>query len=173
MEGPDGVVSVQRWTALYHAVYNGGHQRADARMAGMMIANEIDAAALTTFDVDPDGTNVRIHVRDRSGSPASLVLPAACVNQLLMTLPRMVQTALRNSHGDDSLRLVHPLNQFRLELGEASPGGMAQFILTLETGSGFGVSFAASEELLACLARSIFGDAMSYSGTSTAGPRPS
>jgi hypothetical protein len=84
-----------------------------------------------------------------------------------------VQTALRNSHGDDSLRLVHPLDHFRLELGEATPGGAVQFILTLETDSGFGVSFAASEELLACLARSIFGDAIGHSSTPAAGSRPS
>jgi hypothetical protein len=56
-------------------------------------SNQIEASALTTFQVDPDGAHVRLHVRDRSGSPASVVLPIDCLNQLMMTLPAMVQTA--------------------------------------------------------------------------------
>jgi hypothetical protein len=138
-----------------------------------MMANQIDAAALTTFDVDPDGARVRIHVRDQRGSPASLVLPATCADQLLMSLSKIVQTALRNSHGDDSLRLVHSLDNFKLELGEADQDGVVQFILTLETGRGFGVSFTASEDALACLARSIFADVIGYPFTQDAAPRRS
>lgn len=124
--------------------------------------NEIQAAALTSFDVDPDGACVRIHVRDRAGLPATLVLPLPCANQLLMTLPRMVQTALCNSHGDDSLRLVHPLTCYTLEAGEWLAGRGQQYILTIGTEGGFTASFAGSEDYLSALARSIFHDIPAY-----------
>ncbi len=138
-----------------------------------MNSSQIDAASLTTFDVDPDGARVRIHLRDNSGSPASLVLPTACLNQLLMSLPRMVEAALRNGHGDDSLRVVHPLDRYKIELGESTADGTQQYILTLETGGGFAVSFVASAELLASFARSIFGDVLSYPVAQDHAPRVS
>lgn len=119
---------------------------------------QIDATALTTFDIDPSGTYARLHVRDRSGQPATLKLPTDCLNQLLMTLPSMVQTALRNSHGDDSLRLVHSLDHFSLELGQPDADGRQQFILTLQTGNGFGVSFAVRREALNEIANTLATD---------------
>jgi hypothetical protein len=42
--------------------------------------SEIDAAALTTFEVALNGSSVRLNVLDQAGEPASLILPAACVN---------------------------------------------------------------------------------------------
>ena len=126
------------------------------------MASEIHAAALTTFDVDPDGRHVRINVRDTTGQLATLVLPAASANQLLMTLPLMVQTALRRTYGDESLRLVHSLDAFKLEAGELSAERGQQFILTLRTEDGFAVSFAASEDTLSGVARSIFHDIPAY-----------
>ncbi len=42
---------------------------------------------LTTFDVSPDGESFAIHVTDEQARPASLVLPAECLNALMMTLP--------------------------------------------------------------------------------------
>jgi hypothetical protein len=123
-----------------------------------MTAREIEAASLTTFAVDPDGAHVRINVCDRNGSPASLVLPAACLNQLLMSMPLMVQTALRNRYGDDSLRLVYPLERYAIELGEPDAQGKSQFILTLDEGNGFSVSFSSTADMLAQLARSLFED---------------
>lgn len=120
--------------------------------------NHIDAATLTTFDVHPDGTHVRINVRDHAGLPATLVLPAACANQLMMTLPAIVEAALRNSYKNDELRLVHPLAGYHIELGEIGEDGIQRFILTIDTGSGFRASFAVSEEMLTALARTIFSD---------------
>ena len=124
--------------------------------------SEIHAAALTTFSVDADGDSVRINVRDRAGEPAALVLPAKCAYHLLMTLPRMLETALRNRHDDESLRLVYPLEGFTLEAGETSVRGVPQFILTLDTEGGFSVSFSGSEDMLASVARAIFADVPAY-----------
>jgi hypothetical protein len=120
--------------------------------------SELDhtVTALTTFDVDPEGHYARLHVRDQSGSPATLKLPTACLQQLLMTLPTMVQMALKNLHGDDSLRLVHSLDYYKLELGQPDGSGNPQYILTLQTGTDFRVSFAVSEGLLNQLAQAFF-----------------
>ncbi|HTX24896.1 MAG TPA: hypothetical protein VMD03_09585 [Steroidobacteraceae bacterium] len=65
-------------------------------------AKRIDALALTTFEVEPDGSRVHFHVRDREGVAAELVLPAGSLNELLMRLPGIMREALRNSHGNAS-----------------------------------------------------------------------
>jgi hypothetical protein len=120
--------------------------------------SQINAVELMTYDVDPDGQFVRLHVRDREGELATLVLPTECLTQLLMSLPGMVQKALQNRHGDDSLRLAHPLESFTVELGETSPSGTRQYILTLSTAGGFAVSFSGSSSDLASLGGAISND---------------
>ena len=119
---------------------------------------QINATELTTYDVDPQGQFVRLHVRDNDGHPASLTLPTDCLTQLLMSLPGMVQKALRNRSGDDSLRLAHPLESFHVELGETSGSGARQYILTLSTAGGFAVSFSGSDTDLASLGGAICND---------------
>ncbi|HTR01207.1 MAG TPA: hypothetical protein VMH83_14500 [Candidatus Acidoferrum sp.] len=134
-----------------------------------MSTNQIEAAALTTFDVHPDGTHVRINVEDSQGMPAALTLPAGCLNQLMMTLPRIAEEALRKTHHNDTLRLVHPLTCIDLEFGNKGSDGQQQFIMTLETTGGFAVSFVTSESELTDLACAIFSE---ISGSSAAGALP-
>jgi hypothetical protein len=86
------------------------------------------------------------------------VLPVHCLNQLLMSLPRMIQAALQRSHADPSLRLVHPMPRFGAERGECDAAGLLQYILTLETAAGFAVSFPATEGRLAELANAVVDD---------------
>lgn len=131
----------------------------------------IDALSLTTFKVDPDGSRVHFHVRDGDGSSAELVLPASCLTQLLMTLPGIIQEVLRNAHRDDSMRVAYPLERYRIELAESREKGHQPFILTLETGDGFAVSFAASAPLWVDIARSIFGDIESHPAAEHQSPR--
>jgi hypothetical protein len=121
-------------------------------------AQQIDAAGLTTFAVDADGSHVRLHLRNQQDAPAELVLPVQCLTQLLMTLPSMIREALQNQHGRDSLRVVYPLDNYRLELGVPDEGGLERFILTLGTDGGFCVSFAAPATALIDIARAIFGE---------------
>lgn len=124
----------------------------------MQPVKQIEAAALTTFEVDPDGARVRLNVLDCNGSPAALVLPVEALNELLMTIPRMITLALQKGHEDESLRVAYPLEQFSLELAHEGRDGLQQFMLTLETKGGFAVSFVGSADRLVSLARSIFGD---------------
>lgn len=120
-----------------------------------MAEHQILAETLTTFDVASDGSHVRMHMRDREGQPASLILPTTCLNQLLMTLPTMVQSALRKRHGDESTRLVHSIDECTLESGGHDARGAQQLILTMITGGGFAASYSASSATLASIARCI------------------
>jgi hypothetical protein len=117
--------------------------------------DELTASALTTFEVALDGSSVRLNLLDREGRPASVILPTQCVNHLLMTVPRMVETALRNSQGDESLRYVHPMESFALELASSSPGEGPQLILTITTGGGFAASFVGGEQMMTQLGHAL------------------
>ena len=123
----------------------------------------IDATSLTRFEVEPDGTRVHLHVRDREGAPAVLALPVSYLSQLLMTVPRMLDEAVRRRRRDDVGRVVFPLERHRLEVGERDAMGEQQFILTLQTDGGFSVSFAASAEALTSVASTLLGDLPSSS----------
>ena len=98
-----------------------------------MAGHEIEAEALTTFEVTSDGSRVRVNVQALDGSAAALVLPTTCLQQLVMTLPDMAQRALRRQDNDESLRLVFPVGHWRLEQA-TSPGHL---MLTLLTTDGF------------------------------------
>jgi hypothetical protein len=106
--------------------------------------NEIDVALLTTCDVAPDGQCVRLHFEDALGRPSALRLTSDRVQQLLMTLPRLLSSALQARHRDDSMRAVFPLHQWRLE----TAAGSKDFILTLITSDGFEVAFSLSARAL-------------------------
>jgi len=98
----------------------------------------IHGQQLTTFAVSPDGGSFAIHVSDEEGRPASLVLPAECLSALLMTLPEMQRQCLARRFDDESMRVVYPVGEWKVEGGE--PAGTV--IVTLKTPDGFQVSFA-------------------------------
>ena len=98
----------------------------------------IRAERLTTFSVAPDGSSVSLGVTDDEGRAGALMLPIACLKQLMMTLPEMMRRALRLQHDDPSLRLVYGAAGWEVERSTV-PG---TFILTLRTVDGFHVSFA-------------------------------
>jgi len=93
---------------------------------------------LTTFDVSPDGESFAIHVTDEQARPGTLVLPAECLNALLMTLPEMVRRSLHRRFHDDTMRVVYPVGSWEVE---KSPQA-GSVIVTLRTPDGFQVSFS-------------------------------
>jgi hypothetical protein len=106
----------------------------------MAMTQELRASALTTFEIARDGSSVSMGVRDESGVPAAVHLPVDCLRQLVMTLPRMANLALRAFYKNQSLRLVFPLSHWRLE----QAAECRNVILTLQTADGFEASFALS-----------------------------
>lgn len=126
------------------------------------VVEQMNVATLTTYEIDADGARVYMHVRDCNGARSSVGFPTSCLTELLMTLPRIIQEALLKSHGDDSLRVVYPIARWKIELGELGPDAIQRFILSLETDEGFAVSFGASSDLMAAIARSIFSDVVAH-----------
>jgi hypothetical protein len=100
----------------------------------------IRAERLTTFSVAPDGGSISIGVADEEGRACSLMLPTACLKELIMTLPEMMRRALRLQHDDPSFRLVYRAADWEVEQSTV-PG---TFIVTLRTPDGFHISFALS-----------------------------
>ena len=98
----------------------------------------IRAERLTTFSVAADGSSVSLGVADEEGRAGALMLPTACLKQLMMTLPEMMRRALRLQHDDPSLRLVYGAAGWEVERSTV-PGTL---IVTLRTVDGFHVSFA-------------------------------
>jgi hypothetical protein len=93
---------------------------------------------LTTFDGGSDGERVRLNFVDANGRRCSLSLPLEQLGALLMTIPRILRSALEARFGDDTRRFVHPLACWRLE----SVVGTEAVILNLLTPDGFDVSFS-------------------------------
>jgi hypothetical protein len=118
---------------------------------GSHMPNEMDVASLTTCQVAPDGYYVRLNFQDVLGRPATLRLTSACVQQLLMTLPRLLSRALMAQHRDGSVRAVFPLSEWRLEVAAGSKG----FILTMITPDGFEVAFSLSAPAIAGMASAL------------------
>jgi hypothetical protein len=89
--------------------------------------------SLTHFSVCCSGRHVEIGFTDDAGEPAALQLPQECLGTLLMTLPRMIEMALRRRSGNADLKQVYPPNSVRrlpawstpTLLGNNTPSGIS------------------------------------------------
>jgi hypothetical protein len=97
---------------------------------------------LTTWAVLPGGEQVCLSFAAPNGETHRIVLPFDALTGLLMTLPRILQTALDERFHDSTLRVVHPLGAWQLELAEGDNG----LILKLGTHDGFEAAFAVPDE---------------------------
>lgn len=106
----------------------------------MSVANAgpILGRTLAGWCVLPGGMQVRLDLEAGDGEIRAIVLPFDALTSLLLTLPRMLQTALDERFADGSLRIVQNLGNWRLERAEGEGG----LILRLGTRDGFEVAFA-------------------------------
>jgi hypothetical protein len=102
----------------------------------------IEGQKLTSWAVVPGGEQVCLGFAAAGGETHRIVLPFEALTGLLMTLPRMLQSALDERFPDGTLRIVHPLGVWRLEQAEGDHG----LILKLGTQDGFEVAFAVPGE---------------------------
>ena len=102
----------------------------------------IDGQQLTTWAVLPGGTQIRLDFAAADGRTHCIVLPFDALSGLLMTLPRMLQSALDARFADSSLRVVQRLGAWRLEQLAGDDG----LLLKLGTTDGFEVGFVLSDE---------------------------
>jgi hypothetical protein len=98
----------------------------------------IEGRNLATWAVVPGGEQVCLGFAATNGETHRIVLPFEALTGLLMTIPRMLQSALSERFPDNTLRVVHPLGGWRLERSEGDSG----LILKLGTRDGFEVGFA-------------------------------
>src|SRR5262252_2814632 len=70
--------------------------------------NWMQVESLTTYEVAPDGSRVKLNLLDAEGKPASLIVPLEALRVLALSMPKIVFHAVRQATGgDDALRLVH------------------------------------------------------------------
>ena len=99
---------------------------------------EIDAQALTTCEVAADGGVISLGFIDSQGRPATIKLSLNQVGALAMTLPGLIDKALRTRFGDQTLRYAYPLASWVVEQSSDPTQGM----VTLRTIDGFSVCFS-------------------------------
>jgi hypothetical protein len=114
-----------------------------------MTANHFVVQKATTFDVASDGTSFRLNFICRDGGQVSLSLPTECVHGLMMTLPRMMRQALRARGHNESLRLVYPVDNLRIERS-SQPNTV---IVTLTTPDGFEASYGLTRQQMKRISR--------------------
>ena len=107
-----------------------------------MTETEIDSRALTTCTIAPDGKMISLGFTDASGQPVAVRLPLEQAGALAMTLPALIEQALRRQFRVDSLRFTFPLGSWAVEQSP-DPGTN---IVTLRTPDGFGVCFTVQRQ---------------------------
>jgi hypothetical protein len=106
---------------------------------------DLESRELTTCKVAADGQSVSLRFVDASGQPAAVSFPIEQVGALAMTLPALIEKALRKRYRDDSLRYVFPLGSWSCEPATDA----ASSIVTLRTVDGFSVCFSVPQRQLA------------------------
>ncbi len=113
-----------------------------AKQAGLMEAMPIRGEELVLWNVLPGGTEIALDLVAIDGGTNRIVLPVDSPSGLMMTLPRMLQSALDERFPDGSFRFVQWLAKWKLEQQRNGDG----LILKLGTQDGFGVAFALNGE---------------------------
>ena len=102
------------------------------------VGRPIEGEQLTSWAVLAGGTHVRMDFIATDGTQHQIVLPFDTLTGLLMTLPRILQSALDARFSDGSLRFVQQLGAWQIEQADFDAG----LILKLCTRDGFEVAFA-------------------------------
>ena len=100
----------------------------------------IDVQTLTTYNIDDDGRTVAVGLMDTAGNQTTPNLQISELGVLAMTLPSLIEPALRRQYRDASLRYTHPIGSWHVEAA-SDPSSL---IVTMRTPDGYGVSFAMS-----------------------------
>jgi hypothetical protein len=112
---------------------------------------DIESKLLTACGVTPDGSEILLGLVDKDGRSATIRLPLNQAGNLAMTLPELINKALRSRFNDQSLRYAYPLASWTVEQSSDPQTTM----VTLKTVDGFTVCFSMEGEL-----QSELGDAL-------------
>lgn len=98
----------------------------------------IDVKEMTTYAISDDGKTVTLSLVDATGNPTSLRFQIPDLGNLAMTLPTLIEAALRRQLRNNSFRYTYPIGSWVIEQS-TDPSSL---IVTLRTTDGFGVSFS-------------------------------
>jgi len=118
---------------------------------GMTQTAPIEGTQLTGWSVLSGGTLIAIDMKTEDSGTRRIVLPVDTLSGLLMTLPRMLQSALDQRFPNGSLRVVQPLGDWRREQAQNGQG----LILKLNTNDGFEVAFLVNPDLAGALGNAL------------------
>jgi hypothetical protein len=102
-----------------------------------VLQRKIVSRRLTTCDVIRDGEAVRLDLVNHAGFAVSLEMSIEQAESVVMTLPRLLATAVKARTGDSQSRYVFPTGQWSLETTD----GANCLLMTLTTTDGFEVTF--------------------------------
>jgi hypothetical protein len=103
---------------------------------------QIDTQSLTFCEVAPEGDVISLGLVDERGESRTLRLSLNQVGALAMTLPGLIDKALKAKFGDDTLRYAYPLQSWTVE----QSSDPARDMVTLRTTDGFAICFSMSSE---------------------------
>lgn len=92
---------------------------------------------LTTYSVSDDGKYITLRLTDSLGAEVSLRFDVPSIGMLGITLPTLIEAALRRQYQDRSFRYTHAVCDWAVEQST----DIGQLIITLRTKDGFGASF--------------------------------
>lgn len=111
----------------------------------------ISKCTLADCSVTPDGNEVRLRIVDAEGVPLTLRFSLEQIGSLAMTLPTLLERAIRARYQDDALRYVFTLGNWTIEAA-SDPDVL---ILNLATSDGFSASFGIARSMIAELAEAL------------------
>jgi len=103
---------------------------------------KITLKELTTCGVQPSGEALELNFVDADGAQVCLQVPFDYAQAMAMTLPRLLDVALKQITGNPQARYVFPLGRWAVE----SASDENCLITTLSTEDGFEVSFGLPAE---------------------------
>src|SRR5262245_53359596 len=124
-------------------------QSAD-RLSARAVMNAANCT-LADCSVAPDGNEIRLNVVDADGAPIALHFSLEQIGSLAMTLPTLLERAIRARYRDDTLRYVYTLGDWQIE-ASSNPDVL---ILNLATTDGFSASFGIARWMIGELAEAL------------------
>ncbi len=136
------------------------HMNIAKRQRDLMKETPIHGEELTNWSVLPGGTQISLDFVAYDGETYCIVLPVDALSGLMMTFPRILQSALDERFPRGWLRVVQRLGGWRLEQPAIDQG----LILKLGTTDGFEVAFALNPEHAGSLGAALLEEAPRQTG---------
>jgi hypothetical protein len=108
---------------------------------------KILSSKLTSCRVTDDGGTIELQLLDHSRRIVTLQIPFAQAEAIVMTLPSLLTSALRQQTGDQGARYVFGLGDWRLEETKDRTCLIATLTTTCGFAACFGIPFGACQSL--------------------------